>query len=180
MLEASAGTGRNTKYYALGGARKVESLTFVDSSAPMLKLARRAFQQRSPDCKHARFVVRDAATPGLRAPSGGKFDTVLQSMGVCSHRSPVQLLRALGEACKPDGTIVLLEHGRSHYGWLNRILDRAADRHAHAWGCWWNRDVEAIVRASGLRVVTLKRYHLGTTYWIEAKPPLRRGGGSGR
>ena len=179
VLEASAGTGRNTKYYPLrggGGARRVESVTFVDSSGPMLEVARRAFQQRYPGYKAAHFAVRDAAAPGLRAPSGGKFDTVLQSMGLCSHRSPVQLLCALGEACKADGTIVLLEHGRSHYGWLNRILDRTADGHAQAWGCWWNRDVEAIVRASGLRIVALKRYHLGTTYWIEAKPPLRRGG----
>lgn len=120
----------------------------------------------------ARFIVQDAAAPIL-SPSDDKFDTVVQSMGICSHRSPVQLLRSLGDACKDDGTIILLEHGRSHYEWLNRILDRYAEKHADTWGCWWNRDIEGIVGQSGLRVLKMKRYHFGTTYWIEAQPPSR-------
>ncbi|KAF8243056.1 S-adenosyl-L-methionine-dependent methyltransferase, partial [Wilcoxina mikolae CBS 423.85] len=171
VLEASAGTGRNLKWYPLSG-KKVHSLTFVDSSEPMLRIARRAFLKRYPEYKNVRFTVQDAGAP-LTAPSGGKFDTVLQSMGLCSHHSPVQLLRNLGDACKDDGTIILLEHGKSHYDWLNRILDRFAEKHAEKWGCWWNRDVESILNESGLRVVKLRRYHFGTTYWIEAKPPLR-------
>ena len=148
------------------------SLTMVDTSAPMLHIARKVFRERHPKYKNVHFTIQDAATP-LTPPSGGKFDTVIQSMGVCSHHSPVQLLRNLGEVCKDDGNIILLEHGKSHYDWLNRILDRFAEKHAETWGCWWNRDVEAIVGESGLRVVKLKRYHFGTTYWIEAKPPLK-------
>lgn len=110
---------------------------------------------------------------------GKKFDRVLQSMGICSHHSPVPLLRSLGDACKEDGKIILLEHGRSHYEWLNRILDRYADKHAETWGCWWNRDIEAILNESGLEILIVKRYHFGTTYWIEAKPPRQRGNNEG-
>ncbi|KAI5858502.1 ubiquinone/menaquinone biosynthesis-related protein [Tricharina praecox] len=171
VLEASAGTGRNIKWYPLSG-RKVTSLTMVDTSAPMLQIARKAFHKRHPTYKNVHFTIQDAAAP-LASPSSDKFDTVIQSMGICSHHSPVQLLRNLGEVCKDDGNIILLEHGKSHYDWLNRILDRFAEKHADTWGCWWNRDVEAIVSESGLRVVKLRRYHFGTTYWIEAKPPLK-------
>lgn len=172
VLEASAGTGRNMKWYSIRG-HQVKSLTFVDTSAPMLRIARDVFYQRFPKYKKAHFTVQDAALP-MRSPSGERFDTVVQSMGLCSHHSPVQLLQSLGDACKDDGNIILLEHGKSHYEWLNRILDRFAEKHAETWGCWWNRDVEGILQESGLRVVNLKRYHFGTTYWIEAKPPLRK------
>jgi methyltransferase OMS1 len=143
----------------------------------MLQVARREFHKRYPDYQKVYFTIQDAATP-LKAPSGGKFDTIIQSMGLCSHHSPVALLRNLGNACKEDGNIILLEHGKSHYDWLNRILDRFAEKHAETWGCWWNRDVEAILKESGLRVVKLRRYHFGTTYWIEAKPPSKEDGKS--
>ncbi|KAA8914258.1 ubiquinone/menaquinone biosynthesis-related protein [Sphaerosporella brunnea] len=170
VLEASAGTGRNIKWYPLSG-KKVTSITMVDTSAPMLQIARQVFYKRFPKYENLHFAVQDAAAP-LAAPDRGKFDTVIQSMGLCSHHSPIQLLRNLGNMCKQDGNIILLEHGKSHYDWLNRILDRYADKHAETWGCWWNRDVEAIVNESGLRIVKMSRYHFGTTYWIEAKPPL--------
>lgn len=157
------------KYYKM---KNIKSVTFVDTSSPMLEIAKTAFQSYHPKYTNAtRFLVQDAAAP-IRTSTGEKFDTVLQTMGICSHHSPVQLLRSLGDACKPEGTIILLEHGRSHYDWLNRILDRYADKHADTWGCWWNRDIEGIVGQSGLRVSKLKRYHFGTTYWIEAKPAV--------
>jgi methyltransferase OMS1 len=141
----------------------------------MLQIAREAFMKRYPDFQNVTFKIQDAAAP-LSPPEGGKFDTIIQSMGMCSHHSPVKLLRNLGYMCKDDGSIILLEHGKSHYEWLNRILDRFADRHAETWGCWWNRDIEDILKDSGLRVVKLKRYHFGTTYWIEAKPPVKGSG----
>lgn len=175
------------KYYKM---KNVSSVTFVDTSVPMLEIARQAFHSQfhllqislELPCQHpiahhreyisrSRFLVRDAAAE-VRTASGDKFDTVVQTMGICSHHSPVKLLQSLGDACKPDGTIILLEHGRSHYDWLNRILDRYADKHADTWGCWWNRDIEGIVSQSGLRINKLKRYHFGTTYWIEAQPAL--------
>lgn len=34
----------------------------------------------------------------------------------------------------------------------------------------WNRDIEGILKESGLKVDKISRYHFGTTYWIEATP----------
>jgi methyltransferase OMS1 len=50
------------------------------------------------------------------------------------------------------------------------MLDRSAVAHARRWGCWWNRDVQGLVAAAGLRVVECRRHHLGTTYAIVAAP----------
>ena len=45
-----------------------------------------------------------------------------------------------------------------------------AGTHARDWGCWWNRDVPALVREAGLRVVEHRTFNLGTTHWIVAAP----------
>lgn len=118
-----------------------------------------------------RFVTQSAHDPIL-APPGG-FDTVLQTMGLCSTTDPVKLLQHLASITKADGQILLLEHGRGYFNWLNRILDKDAAKHADRYGCWWNKDIGQIVAESGLEVVKLKRYHFGTTWWVELRPTPR-------
>ena len=91
----------------------------------------------------------------------------------------------MARVTRPGGTILLLEHGRSHLSLVNRYLDaracawqasRGSDSMTHAgthardWGCWWNRDVPALVREAGLRVVEHRTFNLGTTHWIVAAP----------
>ena len=41
--------------------------------------------------------------------------------------------------------VLLLEHGRSSYDFWNRQLRSGAEEHKRKWGCWWNRDILAIV-----------------------------------
>lgn len=99
------------------------------------------------------------------------FDTIIETMGLCSTSDPVGLLRHLGSIAEPQrGRILLLEHGRSHYEWLNKVLDNLAPAHAHRHGCWWNRDIGRIIEQSGLEVVEIKRYHLGTTWRAILRP----------
>lgn len=76
---------------------------------------------------------------------------------------------------KDDGQILLLEHGRSHYDWLNAILDKNSHRHTARWGCIWNRDIEQLVLDAGLEVRSISRWHFGTTYVIVAGPKERAG-----
>ncbi|EDN02216.1 conserved hypothetical protein [Histoplasma mississippiense (nom. inval.)] len=105
------------------------------------------------------------------------FDTVIQTMGLCSLPDPVSYLKHLGTLVEPErGEILLLEHGRSHYRWLNKLLDDLAAAHADRHGCWWNRDIGEIVRQSGLEIVESKRWHMGTTWRFI----LRRKEGAGR
>ena len=101
-------------------------------------------------------------------------------MGLCSTPSPQALLTNLAahlDSSDPDARILLLEHGRSDYAWLNNILDNAAQKHAEIHGCWFNRDIGAMVEAaakeSGLEVVMERRKHLGTTWIFELRPSVR-------
>lgn len=98
------------------------------------------------------------------------FDTVVDTFGLCSYENPVGVLQELKRVCRPDGRILLIEHGRGAYEWINNVLDGGASRHAHNWGCIWNRDILKIVVAAGFEIVDVSRFHFGTTYLIEAKP----------
>lgn len=197
MLEASIGTGRNLEFYdwelkqqdGLGkkagqDSGKVKSLTAIDKSGEMVEVAREKFSRLFPGNISARWVVGDASKeiPSLPADSdkgegglgGRKYDTVVQTMGLCSADDPVALLKNLGNCVKEeDGRILLLEHGRGNWKWLNDVLDKFAEGHANEFGCWWNRDLEKIVKESGLDIVDMHTvwWHGGTTWWIELRKP---------
>jgi methyltransferase OMS1 len=202
VLEVSCGTGRNMDFYLLGEKRGIDkngkaeiqgcrSVTFVDQSGEMVKIARLKFEKKHPTFKRVAFRTQDAMDPipppPLHHPLEGtrtisttmataetknhRYDTIVQTMGLCSHPDPVSFLIHLGTLAKPgNGQILLLEHGRSHYAWLNRILDDLAPAHADRHGCWWNRDIGEVVRQSGLVVVESKRWHLGTTWRFVLRP----------
>lgn len=192
VLEASCGTGRNIEYFCLEDrasailkgqwSRKseIQSLTFVDKSPQMLNITSQKFAETWPEYQSARFAVADASSfSSLPPPPTGGYDTILQTMGLCSTPDPVALLKCLAASCrKPTlrdegGKILLLEHGRGYYDWLNRYLDDSAPRHADRFGCWWNRDLEKILKESELEVVRVKRYHFGTTWEVELRPVMR-------
>lgn len=125
--------------------------------------------------------VCDAAIAPFESES---FDAVVDTFGLCSFEDPVAALREMSRVCRRkkkknagsgdapgSGKIYLLEHGRSDWDWVSNILDKHADPHAKRWGCYWNRDILAIVREAGLEIESVARYHLGTTYVIVAAPP---------
>ncbi|KAK7742298.1 hypothetical protein SLS53_004442 [Cytospora paraplurivora] len=106
------------------------------------------------------------------------YDTVLQNFGLCSMEDPQALLGEMARVVRPgSGRIYLLEHGRGWYDWINGLLDKFAPSHFERYGCWWNRDIEGIVRRAqgdipGLEVVRIERplwTQGGTMYWIELK-----------
>ncbi|EXJ82895.1 hypothetical protein A1O3_06711 [Capronia epimyces CBS 606.96] len=228
VLEVSAGTGRNMDLYNLDPIntprnRRIKSLVFNDQSEIMVYQAQKRFESLQEETDAiakfrgpVRFIVGDAGDKRIiNRPEGG-FDTIIQTMGLCSMSSPVGFLRRLGELCRQPGErstgldvnlvradsqekrndsgasaeahetaagdeldsdkggkILLLEHGRSNVGFINKYLDNIAKRHADRYGCWWNKDIEQIVLDSGLVVESKKRYHFGTTYEYVLRP---RGG----
>jgi methyltransferase OMS1 len=118
-----------------------------------------------------------------------KYDTIIQTFGLCSVADPARLLANMAAKVQPDtGRIVLLEHGRGTWGWMNSRLDRSAPQHFQKFGCWWNRDIEQLVREAadqvpGLEVVKLERplwFQFGTTLLIELKVNSHSGDGIGQ
>ncbi|KAK4126984.1 hypothetical protein N657DRAFT_640867 [Parathielavia appendiculata] len=134
-----------------------------------------------------RLVIGDAVRglpPPPPLPAAGssdppaKYDTIIQTFGLCSVADPGTLLANMAAKLQPDtGRIILLEHGRGHYSWLNRRLDKSAPKHFQKYGCWWNRDIEQIVheateKVPGLEVVEVERplwFQFGTTLLIELR-----------
>ena len=201
VLESAAGTGRNVAAY-MAAAGRVRSVTLVDASAGLLEAARERWRKeekrRADEMKSGYFKGNRRAMPPARFLTGdmaaeetlqqllrggdetareeeGAFDTVVQTMGLCSTRDPARLLDNLGRAVKPGGRVLLLEHGRAPeppHAWLNELLDRTAAGHARSQGCWWNRDVGRIVDESGLVVESCRRSNLGTTWCVVLRRPV--------
>ncbi|KAK3679453.1 hypothetical protein LTR78_001014 [Recurvomyces mirabilis] len=187
VLEVSCGTGRNLGYYSLNSASGIVStLSFNDLSSQMIDVCRNkwetiyGFKARSGQLRHdlkVRFMTGSALEPMPLSPNGKKYDTIFQTMGLCSTAAPLQLLEniiAHLDTSKPDSRILLLEHGRSYMPWMNNILDESAEKHAELHGCWFNRDIGQLVQEAaektGMEIVGERRHHFGTTWVFELKP----------
>lgn len=169
------GTGRNGVYYDMD---KVKSLAFVDQSWAMVDIARKKWSSLHPGYEQCSFYTQAAMDPlpASAMPEKG-FTTIVQTMGICSTPTPAATLAHLGNLANPnDGKLLLLEHGRSNYDWINWILDKAAAKTADKHGCWFNRDIGKILEESGLVIEKVERSQFGTVWFVEARPRVRGGG----
>ena len=159
VLEVAAGTGNNLRHYP-----KDCKITLIDLSRAMLKIAsRKARRQR------LEVSIQEMDAESLEFPDDA-FDTVVDSLSLCTLTQPVQALREMARVCKPNGRILLLEHGRSSREGLARWQDRKADKHAKRFGCNWNRDILGLVGEANLEVVSSQLYCFGVFHAIEVKP----------
>ncbi|KAK9476808.1 S-adenosyl-L-methionine-dependent methyltransferase [Lipomyces japonicus] len=159
VLEVSCGTGRNINYLNLP---QFDSITFTDTSSKMVDITKGKFQQKYPKFEFARFVACKAE----ELPADKKYDTIYETFGLCSHEDPIRVLHHLQTLLKPGGKIILLEHGRGTWDFINRILDKNAKARAEHFGCRWNLDIGEIVRQAGLAIESESRSHLGTTWTV--------------
>ncbi|KNE54408.1 hypothetical protein AMAG_00382 [Allomyces macrogynus ATCC 38327] len=187
-LEIAAGTGRNLPYYR---TPRVTHLTLSDTSSAMLAEAAHRISPSSSPTSTSLIHAKDALPISLieadatRLPfASNTFDTVVSTMSLCSVHDPTLAVREAVRVTKPGGRVLLVEHGRGHYDWLNRALDRSAAKHAEKWGCYFHRPIGAIVEAAVVpvareevaeavatepvaRIASVTRLHLGTTWLIE-------------
>ncbi|KAF2097484.1 hypothetical protein NA57DRAFT_58069 [Rhizodiscina lignyota] len=180
VLEVAVGTGRNSQFYELKNCR---SVTMIDGSGPMLEIARKRWSElmRLPEWRLdaperiRRIEIRQMSAddeiplPASTAAPDGKviagFTSILSTFSLCSLPHPAETLAHLCTMLSPPSPtadqsqqprVLLLEHGRSHYDWLNRLLDNSAPAHAKEHGCWWNKDIGAIAQkaadAAGMEI----------------------------
>lgn len=168
VLEVSCGTGRNIAYLPMSN---ITSITFLDSSEEMLQITLEKFQKKFPTMSNVQFVKAKAEDLANVDTSGQKFDTIMESFGLCSHEDPYLVLKNMRQLLKPNGKIVLLEHGRSTSETTNLRMDKNADKRFEEWGCRYNLDIDSIVRSTGLEVIESGRYQFGTTYFYILKEP---------
>ena len=159
VLDVAVGTGKNLRYYP--GTCQI---TAVDMSPAMLKIARRRADSL---CLDITLLMMDAEAIGFHDKS---FDTVVSSLTLCTFPEPVAALQEMARVCRTNGSILLVEHGRSDCKRLGRWQDRRADRHAAKVGCHWNREPLEIVLKAGLKVMDARRTFFGIFHLIEAMP----------
>ena len=156
----------------------------IDSTSDRLQDVSRAMTQCGRDHCKVRLWQLDSQMripPPPLPQATAKYDTVIQSFGLCSIDDPELAIQMMVDAIKPvSGRIFLIEHGR---GWpiINWWLDKKAVSHFRRYACWFNRDIEAIVREvstriPGLIIQSIERpmiLHFGTLLWIElsVQPP---------
>ncbi|KAL8899883.1 MAG: hypothetical protein Q9207_005970 [Kuettlingeria erythrocarpa] len=194
VLEAAVGTGRNSAFYE---SDRIKSLTLLDQSKEMMAVARSKWQEDG----QCRFITQSALEPLPPPPRPEEeqvevgYDTIIATMSLCSTPMPELFLRSLASgladrsictdassAASTDSDktlpsrILLLEHGRSYYSWMNKFLDWTAPGHALHYGCWWNRDIGQIAEHSGLEIIRIRRKHFGTTWWLELGLPIEAKG----
>lgn len=169
VLEVSCGTGRNIPYLNLDN---IDSITFLDSSSEMMNITRSKFRKAFPKYQKAAFTVgRAEELAELASRSSVKYDTIVEAFGLCAHQDPVKALQSMAKLLKPGGRIVLLEHGRSTWDFINNHLDFRAEKRMKTWACRWNLDIGELIDEAGLDITYEKRVHLGTTWLLVCKRP---------
>jgi len=163
VLEVCAGTGKNVPYY---DPAKVKEVHFLDQSPAMLEQCKQKWEKAGQGIP-ASFIV--SSVESFPMPTE-KYDTIYQTQGLCSCSDPVAELRKLQSLVKPDGKLILIEHGMGYYKWINNFLDSIWEDHARKWGCITNRNIGAIIKESGLIVESKSRWHFGTTWIIIGRP----------
>ena len=159
VLEVGIGTGRNLPYYPPGC-----QITGIDLSPEMLKRAEERAARLGRDVTLLPMDVEELSFPS------GSFDTVVSSLTLCTVIDPIQALSEMARVTAPGGRLLLLEHGRSPYLWLSRLLDRIAPRQVEKYGCHPNRNVPALVQAADLVILKSERHLLGVLHLLWARP----------
>ncbi|WP_261132214.1 class I SAM-dependent methyltransferase [Bacillus sp. Marseille-Q3570] len=160
VLEVAIGTGLNLPFY-----KNVTALTGIDFSREMLEAASKVTARYPYSIELKQADVETATFEENR------FDTIVSSLSFCSYEKPVEVLNRFGKWCKPDGKILMLEHGKSTNRLL-RGLQKGIDPLAYKMiGCHQDRDILGYVIASEqLEVVKVERALAGFFYFIWARP----------
>jgi len=158
ILDVACGTGLNFPFF-----QPTSEIIAVDLSQRMLDVAR---QKAANLSLNIQTHVMDAEKLEF---ADGIFDTVTSTLSTCTFPDPIQALREMKRVCRPDGLILLLEHGHSSMTWLAKYQDRHVFQHYQQnAGCCWNQDPLNLVKTAGLTISNHKRFGLGMFHAIVA------------
>lgn len=161
VLELGVGAGGNLPFY-----RSDIQLTAVDFSPAMIEKARIANEQKYR--LQAEFIVSDVDTLSLPEQS---FDTIVSTLSLCAYQHPEKVLLKLNKWSKPNGQILLMEHGKSEsykiVAFVQNVINPLYYRFI---GCHQNRDIMGLIKSSPLQVEKVEHYKLGMMQLIWCRP----------
>ena len=159
VLEAGVGTGKNLKYYS-----SECKITAIDYSPEMVEIAK----QKAADLKRqVDFQIMNAQKLKF---AERKFDTIVDSLCLCTYPDPIKALKEMKRVCKKNGKILLLEHGISSNALIRKMQALRKEKHYEAFACNLMRNPEELVKKAGLEIANVERKFFGIFYLIEARP----------
>jgi ubiquinone/menaquinone biosynthesis C-methylase UbiE len=149
VLEIGFGTGLNLPHYTAD----VRKLTLLDSA----ELLPRRVTKRTLACRAGR--IERLITSAERLPlEDASLDCVVSTLTLCSIPDVAAALREIRRVLRPDGRLLLFEHGRSDDPRIARWQDRLNPLQRFiACGCNLNRPIERLLAEAGFRSDRISR-----------------------
>jgi len=150
VVEIGFGSGLNLAHYPSA----VQSLVAVEPSGGMRARAReRIAASRIP------LELIDAGAERMPLPDEG-FDTAVSTLTLCTVGDPARVLAELRRVLRPDGRLLLMEHGRAEDDGVARWQRRLNGlQRVIACGCNLNRPIGELVQAHGFRFESLRKFY---------------------
>jgi ubiquinone/menaquinone biosynthesis C-methylase UbiE len=159
VLDVGCGYGMNFPYLI-----NATHITGIDFSPIMLEKARSAVLDSG-----IKADLFEGDAEALKFPDDS-FDTVISTLSTCSFFDPLKALKEIRRVCKPDGRILLIEHGRSNWEWLGKYQDKHLHQQIEMGGCRWNQEPQELVKDAGIQIVHANRSLFGVFHTITASP----------
>lgn len=159
VLEVGVGTGANLKYYSRGC-----KISGIDLSAKMLRIA-----ERKAKLLKKEVILKKGDAENLPFKKG-KFDTIVDTLGLCTYPDPIRALKEMKRTCKKNGKILILEHGISNRTFIANLQRKREFKHYQKIGCSLLRNHEESAKNAGLKIVRIERKLFGIIYVIVARP----------
>lgn len=159
VLDVGCGYGMNFPYLT-----HAKSITGIDFSSVMLDKARETMRGSA-----IKVDLREGDAEALEFQDNS-FDTVISTLSTCSFYNPITALKEIRRVCKPNGKILLMEHGRSTWEWVGRYQDNHVHQQIEQGGCRWNQEPQELVKEAGLEIVQADRTLLGIFHTMIVSP----------
>lgn len=167
-LEVGVGAGANFPFYA-----KDVHVTAVDFSPNMLNKAREAAAEHGIRAECMLHDVESLAFPD------DSFDTIVSTLTLCGYRNPAAVLHTFRRWCRPQGRILLMEHGISSNRFVSYLQSAVNPLFRQVVGCHLNRDMIGLIRAAGIQIVKVEDVMWNAVHLVWANPnkgdPVGRG-----
>ena len=161
-LEVAIGSGLSLPGYSV----RATSLVGVDLSREMLRVARRRAASIGIDID---LVQMDAERLAFE---DGSFDTVGVSLALCTTPDPERAIAEMARVCRPDGSIVFLEHMGSSNRILRGLQTLGEPVQQRVAGCSLVRDTGDLIEKMGFDVV-FERRRWGSIFRLIVAKPVR-------
>ena len=160
VLEVACGTGTNLRYLP-------DSVEYVgiDISEAMLARAWKTLDRVDVDGRLERMDAQNLAF------EDDSFDAILSSFSTCTFPDPAAALDEMARVCRPDGRVLLLEHGPSDVDLIARCQEYRADAHYERSGCRLTQEPLAVLERSELVLEESDTAQFGRITTIAARPP---------